>query len=99
MPELVLYGIGLLAKQFLGSILDIEVDQSEQIITGVGANLSGSILTTKYREMFDRSLHIIQHHILAGRLSRETKLFSFMTQNFQYYHFEKNFTLLSKIHP
>ena len=83
MPELVLHGIRLLAKQFL----DIEVDQSEQIITGVGANLSGSILTTKYREMFDRSLHIIQHHILAGRLSRETKLFSFMTQNFQYYHF------------
>ena len=64
MPELVLYGIRLLAKQFL----HIEVDQSEQIITGVGANLSGSILTTKYREMFDRSLHIIQHHILAASL-------------------------------
>ena len=30
MPELVLYGIRLLAKQFLGAILDIEVDQSEQ---------------------------------------------------------------------
>ena len=28
MPELVLYGIRLLAKQFLGSILDIEVDHS-----------------------------------------------------------------------
>ena len=28
MPELVLYGITLLAKQFLGAILDIEVDQS-----------------------------------------------------------------------
>ena len=28
MPELVLYGIRLLAKQFLGSILDMEVDQS-----------------------------------------------------------------------
>ena len=27
MPELVLYGIRLLAKQFLGAILDIEVDQ------------------------------------------------------------------------
>ena len=27
MPELVLYGIRLLAKQFLGTILDIEVDQ------------------------------------------------------------------------
>ena len=30
MPELVLYGIRLLAKQFLGSILDIEVDQSDR---------------------------------------------------------------------
>ena len=29
MPELVLYGIRLLAKQFLGTFLDIEVDQSE----------------------------------------------------------------------
>ena len=29
MPELVPYGIRLLAKQFLGAILDIEVDQSE----------------------------------------------------------------------
>ena len=28
MPELVLYGLRLLAKQFLGAILDIEVDQS-----------------------------------------------------------------------
>ena len=28
MPELVLYGIRLLAKQFLEAILDIEVDQS-----------------------------------------------------------------------
>ena len=28
MPELVLYGIRLLAKQFLGTVLDIEVDQS-----------------------------------------------------------------------
>ena len=28
MPELVLYGITLLAKQFLGTFLDIEVDQS-----------------------------------------------------------------------
>ena len=26
MPELVLYGIRLLAKQFLGTVLDIEVD-------------------------------------------------------------------------
>ena len=29
MPELVLYGIRLLAKQFLGTVLDIEVDQSD----------------------------------------------------------------------
>ena len=29
MPELVLYGIRLLAKQLLGSILDMEVDQSD----------------------------------------------------------------------
>ena len=29
MPELVLYGIRLLAKQFLRTVLDIEVDQSE----------------------------------------------------------------------
>ena len=28
MSELVLYGLRLLAKQFLGTILDIEVDQS-----------------------------------------------------------------------
>ena len=28
MPELVLYGIRLLAKQFLGTVLDIDVDQS-----------------------------------------------------------------------
>ena len=28
MPELVLYGKRLLAKQFLGTVLDIEVDQS-----------------------------------------------------------------------
>ena len=28
MPELVLYGMRLLAKQFLQTILDIEVDQS-----------------------------------------------------------------------
>ena len=27
-PELVLYGIRELAKQFLGAVLDIEVDQS-----------------------------------------------------------------------
>ena len=29
MPELVLYSIRLLAKQYLGTVLDIEVDQSE----------------------------------------------------------------------
>ena len=29
MPELVLYGIKMLAKQFLGTVLDIEVDQSD----------------------------------------------------------------------
>ena len=29
MSELVLYGIRLLAKQFLGTVLDIEVDQSD----------------------------------------------------------------------
>ena len=28
MPDLVLYGIRLLVKQFLGTALDIEVDQS-----------------------------------------------------------------------
>ena len=33
MPELVLYGIRLLAKQFLGAILDIEVDQSAKTRT------------------------------------------------------------------
>ena len=33
MPELVLYGIRLLAKQFLGAILDIEVDQSGVFMT------------------------------------------------------------------
>ena len=29
MPELVLYGIRLLAKQLLGTVLAIEVDQSD----------------------------------------------------------------------
>ena len=29
MPKLVLYGIRLLAKQFLGTFLDIEVDHSD----------------------------------------------------------------------
>ena len=33
MPELVPYGIRLLAKQFLGAILDIEVDQSAKETT------------------------------------------------------------------
>ena len=32
MPELVLYGIRRQAKQFLGTVLDIEVDQSVMII-------------------------------------------------------------------
>ena len=31
MPELVLYGIRLLVKQFLGTVLDIEVDQSDSV--------------------------------------------------------------------
>ena len=35
MPELVLYGIRLLPKQFLGTVLDIEVDQSVSCLTGV----------------------------------------------------------------
>ena len=38
MPELVLYGIRLLAKQFLGTFLVIEVDQSdssEGVVLGV----------------------------------------------------------------
>ena len=38
MPELVLYGIRLLAKQFLGRVLDIEVDQS-----GLASNISLNI--------------------------------------------------------
>ena len=29
MPELVLYGLRLLAKQFLGAVLDMEVDQTD----------------------------------------------------------------------
>ena len=33
MSELVLYGIRLLAKQLLGTVLDMEVDQSGSIIT------------------------------------------------------------------
>ena len=32
MPELVLHGIRLLAKQFLGTILDIEVDHSDYVV-------------------------------------------------------------------
>ena len=43
MPELVLYGIRLLAKQFLGTVLEIEVDHSGAragipgVYTNVGA--------------------------------------------------------------
>ena len=33
MPELVLYGIRVLAKQFLETVLDIEVDQSGSQLT------------------------------------------------------------------
>ena len=33
MPELVLYGIRLLAMQFLGTFLDIEVDDSAEIFS------------------------------------------------------------------
>ena len=41
MPELVLYGIRLLAKQFLGTVLDIEVDNSvEREESGVRGDLS-----------------------------------------------------------
>ena len=32
MPELVLYGIRLLAKQFLGTVLDIEVDHWTSLV-------------------------------------------------------------------
>ena len=39
MPELVLYGIRLLVKQFLGSILDIEVDQSGAMSASQRANI------------------------------------------------------------
>ena len=35
MPELVLYGIRLLAKQFLGTILDIEVDHSGLVFNNI----------------------------------------------------------------
>ena len=59
----------------------------QQIIAAAAANLAATILTTKYPEIFDRRPHITQHHILAALVSGETKLFSFMTQNFQYYHF------------
>ena len=33
MPELVLYGIRLLAKQFLGTVLDIDVDHSASLLS------------------------------------------------------------------
>ena len=36
MPEVVLYGIRLLAKQFLGTILDMEVDQSGSLVKSLG---------------------------------------------------------------
>ena len=32
MPKLVLYGVRLLAKQFLGTVLDIEVDQPVSVV-------------------------------------------------------------------
>ena len=40
MPELVLYGIRVLAKQFLGTVLDIEVDQSDIFIVTVNSGWS-----------------------------------------------------------
>ena len=54
MPELVLYGIRLLAKQFLGTVLDIEVDHSVKYI-----------LIKKYKIIFNvavrpRALHRVQ---------------------------------------
>ena len=46
MSEPVLYGIRLLAKQFLGTVLDIEVDQSVTINHDLG--LEGSYLYKYY---------------------------------------------------
>ena len=43
MPELVLYGIRLLAKQFLGTVLHIEVDQSATNQTILTCNLSNGL--------------------------------------------------------
>ena len=40
MPDLVLYGIRLPAKQFLGTVLDIEVDQSDIFIVTVNSGWS-----------------------------------------------------------
>ena len=41
MPELVLYGIRLLAKQFLGTVLDIEVDHSAGYVSCKKRTLTG----------------------------------------------------------
>ena len=54
MPELVLYGIRLLAKQFLGTVLDIEVDQSAILMPTYSSKSVG----WKIR-MFDKIILII----------------------------------------
>ena len=54
MPELVLYGLRLLAKQFLGAILDMEVDQSartagpDYVVLAVSANGQMIVLASEY---------------------------------------------------
>ena len=42
MPELVLYGIRLVAKQFLGAVLDMEVDHSDLVSPGSGVAVDGA---------------------------------------------------------
>ena len=45
MQELVRYGIRLLAKQFLGTVLDIEVDQSDLVVPVEAVSTSMLIVT------------------------------------------------------
>ena len=54
MPELVLYGIRLLAKQFLGTVLDIEVDQSFYIFPQY-LGPAGELYDIPRPELTDRS--------------------------------------------
>ena len=64
MPELVLYGIRLMAKQFLGTVLDIEVDHSGVMVChGIMSN-TGWLLTLEM--IGDNSEHHLSLPVVRG---------------------------------